>query len=77
LAELLTKEWKRTVHQGNVSRWLGQVKHWLEAGNVLPELSAPLDRKPLAMDPERIDLGQRRDRHSARQRDRCDKDAGD
>jgi hypothetical protein len=73
LAELLTKEWKRPVYQGNVSRWLDHVKHWLEAGNVLPELSSPLDRKPLAMDPERIDLGERRDRHAARQRDRCDR----
>ena len=77
LAQLLTNEWRRTVYQGNVSRWLDQVKSWLEAGNVLPDLSPPAYKKPLAMDPDRIDLGERQDHRSERQRERRNSDAGD
>jgi hypothetical protein len=77
LAEMLTKELKRPVHQGTVSRWIDQVKSWLEAGNVLPDLSPPLNKKPTAIDPERIDLGERQDHRSERQRERRNSDAGD
>jgi hypothetical protein len=77
LAEMLTKELRRPVHQGTVSRWIDQVKRWLEAGNVLPDLSPPLNKKPSAMDPERIDLGGRLDHRSERQRERRNSDAGD
>ena len=38
LAELLTKELKRKVSQGQVSRWNKRGKEWVEAGNVLPPL---------------------------------------
>jgi hypothetical protein len=77
LALLLTNEWRRPVHQGTVSRWNDQVKSWLEAGNVLPDLSPPLTKKPTAIDPERIDLGERQDHRSQRQRERRNSDAGD
>jgi hypothetical protein len=53
----LMKMLNRKVSQGTVSRWLKQVKEWLEAGNVLPNLPDSLNSKPTAMDPARIDLG--------------------
>jgi hypothetical protein len=58
------------VDQGTISRWLKQVKEWLEAGNVLPDLSESLDSKPSPMDPKWIELGERQDGRASRQRDR-------
>jgi hypothetical protein len=64
LAQLMTEELNkdgrrrgRIISQGTVSRWISWVKTWLEAGNVLPDLSQSGTQKPAAMDPERIDLG--------------------
>jgi len=37
-AEMLSCEHGRTVHQGQVSKWIAQVTRWLEAGNILPDL---------------------------------------
>lgn len=74
LAEMLTKELRRFVCQGTVSRWIDQAQRWLEAGNVLPDLSPSPNKKPLPMDPERIDLGQRQDHRSERQRERRNSD---
>jgi hypothetical protein len=77
LAQLLTEELKRPIHQGTVSRWVNQVSDWLEAGNVLPDLSEPLRKRPTVMDPERIDLGERQDGRSKRQRGRRNSDNDD
>jgi hypothetical protein len=71
IAKTLSEEFRRPISQGTVSRWLGDVKDWLEAGNVLPPLPEPVKRKPMSMDPERIDLGphwERRARHQRRPR---------
>jgi hypothetical protein len=77
LAEQLTKELKRPIDQGTVSRWLRQVKVWLEAGNVLPDLTATPGTKPMPMDPERIELGERRDGRAKHQRGRRNSDQDD
>lgn len=57
LAELLSRELRRPVDQPTVSRWLKQVKAWLEAGNVLPDLTAESGAKPKVspIDPAKID----------------------
>lgn len=59
LAELLSRELRRPVDQPTVSRWLKQVKAWLQAGNVLPDLTADSGARPLVspMDPAKIDRG--------------------
>jgi hypothetical protein len=51
----------RTVVQGTISKYLKEVSAWIEAGNVLPGLTASGDTKQIPMDPERIDLGKRVD----------------
>jgi hypothetical protein len=75
LARLLTDALNRPIQQGTVSRWIAEVRDWLTAGNVLPDLSPSHDRKPTAMDPERIELGKRRDGRAQRQRG--SRDSGD
>jgi restriction endonuclease Mrr len=70
IAEQLSREFGRPIHQGNVSRWLRQVTKWLEDGNVLPPMPEPMKRKPMPMDPERIDLGQNQERRPRHQRHR-------
>jgi hypothetical protein len=77
LAEQLTEELKRPITQGTVSRWLKQVKAWLKAGNVLPDLTPTRHPKPQPMDPERIDLGERQDGRARRQRGRRNSDHDD
>jgi len=75
LAEQLTEELRRPVNQGTVSRWLKQVKAWLEAGNVLPDLTTTTrTRKPRPLDPEKIDLGERQDGRANHQRERRSSD---
>ncbi len=77
LASLMAKELKRKVDQGTISRWLKQVKGWIKAGNVLPDLHQSLDKKPTPMDPGRLDLGERMDRRAKHQRDRRTSDHDD
>jgi hypothetical protein len=77
LAQVLTNQLKRPVDQGTVSRWLTQVKAWLDAGNVLPDLTVARERKPAPIDPERIDLGERQDGRAKRQRGRRNSDSDD
>src|SRR5262249_825089 len=67
LAARMTNGLKHPISQGQVSRWLKQVRDWLKAGNVLPDLPNALDKKPMPMDPERIDLGERQDGLAKRQ----------
>jgi hypothetical protein len=73
LMELLN----RKVDQGTISRWLSCVRDWLEAGNVLPDLSASLSAKPVPIDPERLDMGERIDGRATRQRGRRTSDRDD
>jgi len=46
----------------------------VKAGNILPDLPAGQRQKPQDIDPEIIDLGQRLDRRSKRQRERGDEE---
>ncbi len=77
LAKLMTKELKRNITQGQVSRWLKHVREWNEAGNVPPDLPKPLREKPKDFDPANIDLGARLDHRTERQRDRRSDDSDD
>ncbi len=62
-------DWLKTT-QGTISKWIGHVKRWRDAGNKMPELprTEPLDSKPIAMDPAKLDLGPRPDHRSEGQR---------
>jgi hypothetical protein len=60
----------RKVDQGTISRMLKQVRDWIAAGNILPDLSEALDSKPTSMDPETIDLGPNREHRPKHQRKR-------
>jgi hypothetical protein len=77
LARLLQEEWKRPVTQGQVSRWLNEVKDWIEAGNVLPDLTATPNTKPTPINPELIDMGERQDGRARHQRGRRNSDDHD
>jgi len=77
LAELLTKELKRKVSHGQVSRWNKRVKEWVEAGNVLPPLPQASRGTATAIDPQTLDLGARRDGHTPRQRAKQSVDSDD
>jgi hypothetical protein len=65
---MLTEELKRPISQGTVSRWLNEVRDWLEAGNVLPDLPQSRGPKPVPIDPTQIDVGKRRDGRAKHQR---------
>jgi hypothetical protein len=71
---MLMAQLGKTVVQGTISRWLKNVRKWLKAGNVLPEMPGRSDAKPVPMDPERIDMGPRQDYRTPRQRQRGDSD---
>jgi hypothetical protein len=61
------------VNQSTISRWRCQVAKWMEAGNVLPDEMRvdPVQRKPIAMDPSKLDQGPRlnRRRNSPREKE--------
>lgn len=59
LAEMMSHERKRPIDQPRVSRWCEQVRAWLKAGNVLPDLTADSGANPktVPMDPAKIDQG--------------------
>jgi hypothetical protein len=69
IAARLSPQLARPVTQGQVSRWLKEVRDWLEAGNVLPDLFTPVSR-PHAQDPRVLEMGPRLDRLTSRQRQR-------
>jgi hypothetical protein len=58
------------VRQGQISRWVKQVAEWIEAGNVLPDLPQVPHRRARAVDPEVIDMGEREDHRTRRQREK-------
>ncbi len=72
LAKKMTQNGVPT-NQGQVSKWLKQVKDYMEAGGVLPEL--PMMDKPTAIDPSKIDMGKRQDGRTPHQRERWDADS--
>jgi hypothetical protein len=69
IASLISKKVGYTVKQNKVSRMLKQVKLFLAAGNDLPALPKPSARSA-PIDPSKIDLGERSDRLTKRQRNR-------
>jgi predicted DNA-binding protein (UPF0251 family) len=63
------------TNQGQVSRWMKEVREYLAAGHVLPELPTA-NRKPKALDPSTLDYVSTRGRATTpRQRTRRDPDA--
>lgn len=70
IAAKMTKE-GISATQGQVSRWLKQVDDYMKAGNVLPTIPPPTFQ-PQSIDPEIIDMGERQDGRTPRQRDRGD-----
>ena len=75
LAKKLT-EMGYPATQGQVSRWLEEVKRYLAEGGVLPRIE-PLKSKPSSMDPALLNLGSRRDGRTQRQRSRRADDSRD
>jgi hypothetical protein len=68
-AKMLTVELRRSVSQGQVSRWCKRVAKWIEAGGLLPkEFTGSTTVQ--TVDPDVIDMGKRSDGHTPRQRDR-------
>jgi hypothetical protein len=59
----------RKLSQGEISRWLKEVKTFIEAGGVLPGLEQH-SMKPTTMDPQRMELGNREVQRTPRQRER-------
>jgi hypothetical protein len=74
IAEQLAKQWHRPVSQGRVSVMLKQVREWLEAGNILPDLTAPSRHRVVVMGPRQIDLGANQERRAKHQRRRRSSD---
>lgn len=75
IAEELSSS-QRAVSQGQASRWVTQVAEWVEAGNVLPDFQPPTT-KPTAIDPAVIDMGERQDGLTKRQRKKRKADDAD
>ncbi len=55
--------------QGTISKWLKTVEKWKTAGNAMPEIpkAEPLDSKPVAIDPAKLDWGPRSDHRAPHQ----------
>jgi hypothetical protein len=62
--------------QGQVSRWVGKVRDYLAAGDPLPPFHE-LNGKPMSIDPAKLDMGERQDGRTPRQRPRRDPDSDD
>jgi len=67
IAEMLSKEYRKKIHQGTVSVWLDRAEKWITAGNVMPNLPG-LAGEPQSVDPKIINMGARLDGHVPRQR---------
>lgn len=74
IAEKMT-ELGDPCNQGQVSRWLGEVKAYLKAGGVLPEI--PAAKRETAIDPAVIEMGARQDGRSPHQREKKSADSED
>jgi len=71
-AQKMSEELGRTIHQGQVSRWVKQVDNYIRARGVVPPLS---QQPPLSVDPRVIEMGKRQGGLTQRQRPRRDPDA--
>ena len=67
-ADILTKEFKKPISQGQVSKWVKQTGEWVERGNVLPNPDTP-PVKTYSVDPSKLDLGARVDPRKPRPQD--------
>ncbi len=74
IAKEMSKQLGREVNQGSVSRWLQKVDAYRKAGGIFPDLSSQI-KKPHPIDPADIDMGERQDGRTPRQRQRRDPDA--
>lgn len=69
IAQALAQQFREPIKQNIVSRYIKQVERYLSAGNVLPDLPKPA--KPAkSIDPAKLDLGNRTDSLTQRQRHR-------
>jgi hypothetical protein len=75
IADEMSKQLGRTVSQGEVSRWLNDVDAYRKAGGIFPDLPG-LRGEPQSIDPNLIEMGERQDHRTARQRQRRDSDTG-
>ena len=60
VAEMMTKTHRRSINQGQVSRWVREVKEWRKSQNL------PIDKKAApsqSIDPESLVIGTRTDGH--------------
>ena len=70
-ATILTKQFSRPVTQGQVSRWCKAVAKWTAAGGLVPpELT--MNPTVRSVDPDVLEMGQRVDGRTPRQRERRD-----
>jgi len=67
IADAMTTQLGRKVHQGEVSRWLKEVDTYRMAGGVFPDLPG-LSREPQSLDPAILEMGERMDQRTIRQR---------
>jgi hypothetical protein len=67
LAEKLSQVHQKKIGQGQVSRWIKEVKEFVKAGNILPD-PPKTSPKILTTDPATIDRGERQDGLTRRQR---------
>lgn len=67
IAEMLQRMGIRAV-QGQVSRWVNQVRRWRQATQAFPEVERARLRRAISIDPSDIDMGARKDGHTPRQR---------
>jgi len=74
IADAMSEQLGRKVHQGEISRWLDEVDAYRKAGGIFPDLSR-LSSQPQSIDPDLIDMGPREDGRTSRQRQRRDPDA--
>lgn len=61
VAKIMTKELKRSISQGQVSRWVKQQKEWRKSVGLPVEEANPSQIKPI--DPSKLDLDKRTDGH--------------
>ncbi|MGC9258582.1 MAG: hypothetical protein ACP5I8_00685 [Phycisphaerae bacterium] len=64
------------TYQGKISRWVNKTTAWIKAGNVLPDIEG-LHAKPISVDPAIIDMGERKDHLTKRQRGHRSDDSED
>lgn len=71
-AEMLTEATGEPWGQSRVSRRVKAVKDWIEAGNSVPTIESlpPSSRRTITVDPSILDIGERMDGRTVRQRQR-------